>query len=389
MNTQLAENNYIIINNFISLSKAKSLAEQFNTYCAEYDVPDDPQVLNSQSKYDFIPFVELLVEKNEIVGKLVGENVLPTYSYARIYRHGNILPGHVDKCQCEISLTVNLECDNIWDIWIETPKGKKYVSLGPGDAMLYLGMEGMHGREPFNGESCTQVFLHYVRSDGPYFRTYFDKKQLPTENKVKMNIISSSINSNVKKTSESSLSEYIKVYDSVFTPEECKTILDEYKNSDEWVFTRVGATVGIVDKDTRNCQVINLSDETIIGENPSVRKNIDELIHKNAISAALSYTSEFPLCTLRHDSGYNLLKYETGGFYKQHTDSYKDEPRTLAMSINLNDDYEGGSIAFFDEELDIRGGLGSVIVFPANFMYPHQIKEVTKGIRYSIVTWLI
>ena len=48
------------------------------------------------------------------------------------------------------------------------------------------------------------------------------------------------------------------------------------------------------------------------------------------------------------------------------------------MSINLNDDYEGGSIAFFNK-VQIRAGAGSVILFPANFMYPHQIMDVTEN----------
>ena len=59
-------------------------------------------------KYDFKPFIELLVEKNQHVCDLIGKSVLPT-SYARQYKNGNVLVGHVDKPQCEISLTINLE----------------------------------------------------------------------------------------------------------------------------------------------------------------------------------------------------------------------------------------------------------------------------------------
>ena len=386
MNTQLLENNYIIIQSLIQPSRAKSLAEQFNTYCAEHHLKGDEQVENCYAKYNFVPFVELLVEQNAIISMLVEENVLPTYSYARSYRHGNVLTGHIDKSQCEISLTVNLECDNVWDIWIETPHGREYVSLNPGDAMLYLGMEGKHGREPFNGESCTQVFLHYVRSNGPYFRNLFDNEYI--DDKVKTNTNSYNIDSEIVKTSKSSIVDYIKVYDNIFTPEECKTILDEYKNSDDWKFTKVGSE-GMEDNDYRNCESIDISYRDIIEKNQSVRKNIDEIIHKKSIGVAQKYITEFPLCCLKSDSGYNLLRYNTGGFYKEHTDSYLEEPRTLAMSINLNDDYEGGSMAFFNEEVTIRGGLGSIIMFPANFMYPHQIMEVTKGTRYAIVTWLI
>lgn len=384
MNDNLIENNYIIIPNFISYSRAKSLAKQFNIYCAENNVDSDLQVQNCSAKYDFIPFVELLVEKNVEVSQLVGEHVLPTYSYARNYRNGNVLAGHVDKPGCDISLTVNLECDKVWDIWIDTPHGREYVSLNPGDAMLYLGMKAQHGREPFDGKSCTQVFLHYVRSNGPYFRCYFDKDYAKSNDEIKTNSIVSEIDS---KISKSPIVDYIRVYEGVFTSEECKTILNEYKNDSGWKTSKVGFN-GIEDSDYRKCDILNISDQEVIEKNQSVRLGIDNLIHRKAIGVAQKYVTEFPSCCLRTDSGYDLLRYKTGGFFKQHTDSYLEQPRALAMSINLNDDYKGGSLAFFDEEVTIKGGLGSVIIFPANYMYPHQIMEVTKGTRYAIVTWL-
>mgnify|MGYP001213588018 CR=1 FL=1 len=30
---------------------------------------------------------------------------------------------------------------------------------------------------------------------------------------------------------------------------------------------------------------------------------------------------------------------------------------------------------------------GDVVIFPSNFMYPHRVEKVTKGTRYSFVTW--
>ena len=53
---------------------------------------------------------------------------------------------------CEISLTVNLDGDEEWPIWIETPDGKEVrVSLKPGDAMIYLGCTARHWREEYKG----------------------------------------------------------------------------------------------------------------------------------------------------------------------------------------------------------------------------------------------
>jgi predicted 2-oxoglutarate/Fe(II)-dependent dioxygenase YbiX len=55
----------------------------------------------------------------------------------------------------------------------------------------------------------------------------------------------------------------------------------------------------------------------------------------------------------------------------------------------LNDNFEGGEFSFFDEDLRYKIPKGAALMFPSNFMYPHQIMPVTKGVRYSIITWFI
>ena len=54
----------------------------------------------------------------------------------------------------------------------------------------------------------------------------------------------------------------------------------------------------------------------------------------------------------------------------------------LSLVLHLNDDYEGGNFYVNDKEYITEKG--SVIVFPSAFMYPHGVKEVTKGERWSI-----
>ena len=53
----------------------------------------------------------------------------------------------------------------------------------------------------------------------------------------------------------------------------------------------------------------------------------------------------------------------------------------------LNDDYEGGEFIVTDKEY--KPSKGSAIVFPSNFMFPHEVKKVTKGERWSIISWLM
>jgi len=32
--------------------------------------------------------------------------------------------------------------------------------------------------------------------------------------------------------------------------------------------------------------------------------------------------------------------------------------------------------------------IGEMIIFPSNFLFPHEIKPIKKGTRYSFVSWV-
>ena len=104
------------------------------------------------------------------------------------------------------------------------------------------------------------------------------------------------------------------------------------------------------------------------------------------------YKIKFPKMMSSKINQIDLLKYSPGQKYEIHTDHYNTSPRHLSIIINLNDDYEGGDLIFTDQrEKEIKRlklGKGSVVFFPSNFMYPHGIQPITKGTRYSIVSWL-
>ena len=59
---------------------------------------------------------------------------------------------------------------------------------------------------------------------------------------------------------------------------------------------------------------------------------------------------------------------------------------TLSIVCVLNDDYEGGEFIMFDD-YEIKFKAGDLIIFPSIFLYPHLVKPVKKGIRYSFVSW--
>lgn len=124
---------------------------------------NDPQVPNTYSHYADFAMETLLLDVLPIMKKETNLNLIPTYSYARIYEKGAILNKHKDRESCEISTTLNLGGDS-WPIFLEGIK----IELSPGDMLVYSGCYLEHWREKFTGNICGQVFLHYNNVNGPF-----------------------------------------------------------------------------------------------------------------------------------------------------------------------------------------------------------------------------
>mgnify|MGYP000918277511 CR=1 FL=1 len=205
------DDNYLVIKRAISEELANFCYDYFLTkrkvartfydsqYISQFNedwgVWNDSQVPETYSHYSDI-VMETLLEK--LLPRMEAESgfkLCPTYSYARIYKKGDILKRHKDRPSCEISTTLNLGGDP-WPIFIDptgsnnvideykgihkpnAPKGIKYL-LKPGDMIIYSGCELEHWREPFEGDHCAQVFLHYNNIDGPFgTKNKFDGRPL-------------------------------------------------------------------------------------------------------------------------------------------------------------------------------------------------------------------
>lgn len=379
MKQELIDNNFLVVRNFISAERSKKLSEEFKKYCKDNNIQDDIQIPNTPAQYNYKSFLELLCEKTPEISEVIQETVLPTYCYARIYKDGDILTKHTDRDACEVSLTVHLDGDKEWIIYVQSPDKKEIpVILKCGDALLYLGCDAPHWRNAFEGSFYSQVFLHYVRSRGERSYAYFDKVKSHSEFDEKQKNI----------TSNSKLNKFINIFDNVIPNELCDDIIEQYKNDSSWEYSRIGKN-GLIDTKIRNCQLLPLSSSDVISKNYFIRKQIDDHLFAIASNVISNVCEKISTVSISKDSGYDLLKYETGGFYNQHTDSFTEEQRAISCSLILNDDYEGGEFAFFDRELVYKLKKGSAITFPSNFLYPHEIMPVTSGTRYSIITWFV
>jgi len=138
-------------------------------YNFDWGVWNDEQIPGTYSHYSDIAMETLLQKLRPSIEKETGLKLNETYSYARIYKKGDVLVRHKDRYSCEVSATLNLGGDS-WPIYLE-PSGELgkegvKVDLEPGDMLIYKGCEVEHWREPFEGENCGQVFLHYNNTSG-------------------------------------------------------------------------------------------------------------------------------------------------------------------------------------------------------------------------------
>ena len=145
---------------------------------------NDRQAPGDFSKYGDPLFDTLLSLGTEKICELTGKDLVPTYSYHRLYTMGTELERHKDRPSCEISTTLCVGYDNSnvdaskypdwdWPMYVGPKDGEKGtdgmpIHMKPGDMLIYRGDAVEHWRDPLWGNNHAQVFLHYNEKDGQY-----------------------------------------------------------------------------------------------------------------------------------------------------------------------------------------------------------------------------
>jgi len=116
------------------------------------------------------------------VSQLVGLELAPTYSYTRRYANGEILPRHVDRAACEISMTMSIQIPKGAGpsvVHLKPPHRRETkVKMREGDGCIYAGTEVEHWRERFRIDGYVQLFLHFITKSGPHFPKFvFDGRK--------------------------------------------------------------------------------------------------------------------------------------------------------------------------------------------------------------------
>ena len=124
--------------------------------------------------------------------------------------------------------------------------------------------------------------------------------------------------------------------------------------------------------------------------NPTTKELVEERLfnrfEKDFYEPLSRYTGEFKVPWTQKEN-YEILKYGEGNFFIDHVDDGLYMTRKVSMVYYFNDDYEGGEIIFPRFGVEIKPKANQLLLFPAAYIYNHNVNEVTSGTRYSMVNW--
>jgi predicted 2-oxoglutarate/Fe(II)-dependent dioxygenase YbiX len=375
---------YVHLKNFLDKENCVQLTAELKKLVQEGKTHNkDPQAPISESVHGAPVFDSLLEQLTPNFELASGKKLHPTYAYARLYMPGEELKAHVDRPSCEISVTITLGFDgDVWPIYIgdfsEPEQGikvnaekhlpecnwvvnKSEIKMKVGDAMLYRGMDKVHWREPYKeGKWQAQVFLHYVDADGPYAHLKYDRR---------------------KKLAHHPEPDYtFWRFPDAMTTDAAKKLIDSLEAQAQGEDAAIGMGAnGIINKEIRDVKRVTL---------PSYRG-----IGATMVGLGMAANRQAWRFDVTHSNQTDYLKYDEHGHYKAHVDTFMNpsdsECRKLTVLMFLNDDFEGGKLFLQNghEKIYPPQGAGTCLVFPSFMM--HGVEPVTKGIRRSVVTWLV
>ena len=181
------------------------------------------------------------------------------------------------------------------------------------------------------------------------------------------------------------MKEYILEVKKIIPQTFCKKIISYFDNN----YRDAGTTGSGINKNIRNCLTRSFFDTKSFGE-----KLCLNAVQEKIFDCVKHYQKKYDI-NIEKISQLDILRYDANEFkagYDFHQDFGREvTERHLSISICLNNEYKGGEFVF-----NIPGGhytipqnVGDAVIFPSNFMFPHQVNKVTKGTRFALIGWVI
>ena len=363
---EFKDNGYVHLKNALDEDSCNVLVNELRSLVEKQKTIKDSQCPLSEAIHGAEVFDNLLEAMLPYFEEKSGLKLYPTYSYARLYAPNDELKVHRDRPSCEISATLTLGWEgDQWSIYMgdsEDKSNASKINMDVGDAVLYRGCDKWHWRDQFKGKWQAQVFLHYVDQNGPHKEWKYDKRE----------------SLGISKTFQNNFYNDHYIVNNAVSEGFCDKLIEEYSKKEvDKLPPVIGNGVGTIDLNIRNVQRLQLPLYAGIGA--------------TLTSIGLSVNHQFWKYNITHSNQSEFLMYDVNGKYETHVDTFhadSTETRKLTVLVFLNDDYEGGKfyIQNSHERFYPQQTKGTVLVFPS-FM-PHGVEPVTKGVRYSIVTWM-
>lgn len=191
------------------------------------------------------------------------------------------------------------------------------------------------------------------------------------------------------KSEEHPLIDFVQVYKKALTATQCTSIIRKIEDDSLWEQHRWSGYNKIVDskEPNRDCNRTTLSGRNRLLVSGCVDTLVNE--YRAYISRVLGTNYNYNGMTIP-----GINKYDVGQGMRSHVDHitaiFDGETKgipTLSVVGLLNNDFDGGEFKFWDN-YDINLEIGDIMIFPSNFLYKHQVDTVTRGIRYSFVSWI-
>lgn len=398
------KNGFVVLSDALPKGECKQLTDYMFDLYDKGKLTKDKQCPLSDSIYGDPIFDDLLQKFADPIGKQIGKKLIPTYTYARLYRTGEVLKRHKDRPACEISATMTLGFDAKypWKIYFDEEK-EIGLDLEVGEMAVYAGCDILHWRPSFKGKWQVQIFFHYVDADGPFAHHAKDGRLDYGTDKV--------INVEQKEKDNKNVSFPNPIFDHVliphhdhsfpgyfcidknhapelaFTEKECSKILDmlleTYPNT-----ASVGGTIesSKVSRKIRSAEIYALDNDE---ENRWIYEKIGRIV-----SFTNKYHFDYDISGITH--AIQLIEYncegDVKGHYDWHIDSGPGEPATrkISVTVQLSDpkDYEDCQLVINNHgtELVATKERGSVHLFPSYML--HKVTPISKGTRYALVIWI-
>ncbi len=170
----------------------------------------------------------------------------------------------------------------------------------------------------------------------------------------------------------------------IFEPEFCQTLMEAYRHQG-------GAPSGVMRQVGEKTQLVMTPDfkrrSDVLLENGDLRRGVVARLARRLIP---QIEKAFAFTPTRIER-YLVARYdaETGGFFRPHRDNttVATRHRRFAVSINLNDGYDGGDLRFPEfGPRTYRPPPGGACVFSCSIL--HEATAVTRGERFAFLPFL-